>query len=205
MSHSVLEAVQWRVSGEKTDVQRQGGPAKERGPRKACTKGKSMPNPTKRYAFDLTRPLHRYVWQMGGILGRFSLILDSLGVVGLGLAAAGLLTMAFAENDRILELGLKSGVIALCAGISCFASARLVDFIGKFLNGEDPRSLILTERQKRATDFRVANESSTDAVWRQKNAPSITPMNVQTLRIVGSEPPTDSTAPPAKTGTTDRP
>jgi hypothetical protein len=165
-----------------------------------------MPNSNKRYAFDLTRPLHRYVWQMGGLLGKFSLILDSLGVVGLGLSAAGLLTMVFAENDRILELGLRSGVIALCAGISCFAFARLVDFLGKFLNGEDPRSLVLTERQKRATDFRVANESSTDAVWRQKNAPGTTATNVQTLRVlVGGEPPTDSKAPPARTGTTDRP
>ncbi len=165
-----------------------------------------MPNSNKRYAFDLTRPLHRYVWQMGGLLGKFSLILDSLGVVGLGLSAAGLLTMVFAENDRILELGLRSGVIALCAGISCFAVARLVDFIGKFLNGEDPRSLVLTERQKRATDFRVANESSTDAVWRQKNAPSTSATNVQPLRVVvGGEPPTDSTAPPVRTGTTDRP
>ncbi len=164
-----------------------------------------MPNSTKRYAFDLTRPLHRYVWQMGGILGRFSLILDSLGVVGLGLSAAGLLTMVFAENDRILDLGLRSGVIALCAGIACFALGRLVDFLGKFLNGEDPRSLVLTERQKRATDFRDANASSTDAVWRQKSAQSTTPTNVQTLRVVGGEPPTDSTVPPARTGTTDRP
>jgi hypothetical protein len=163
-----------------------------------------MANSSKRYAFDLTRPLHRYVWQMGGVLGKFSLILDSLGVVGLGLSGAGLLTMAFAENDRILELGLRAGIIALCAGITCFALARFVDFLGKFLNGEDPRSLVLTQRQKRSTDLRVAGESNTDAVWRGKTTQSA-PNNVQTLRVVSAESPTNEGMPPARTGTTDLP
>jgi hypothetical protein len=141
---------------------------------------------------------------MGGVLGKFSLILDSLGVVGLGLSGAGLLTMAFAENDRILELGLRAGIISLCAGITCFALARLVDFLGKFLNGEDPRSLVLTQRQKRSTDLKVAGESNTDAVWRGKTTQSA-PTNVQTLRVVSTENPTDEVMPPARTGTTDLP
>jgi len=108
----------------------------------------------KRYAFDLTRPLHRYVWQLGGLLGKFVLILDSLGVVGLGLSGAGLLTTAFAENDRLLELGLRVGMLSLCAGVACFGLARLLDFIGKFRDGEDPRSLVLKQRQLRSTDLR---------------------------------------------------
>jgi hypothetical protein len=164
-----------------------------------------MRSPNKRYAFDLTRPLHRYVWQMGGILGKFSLILDSLGVVGLGLAGAGMLTMAFANDDKILELGLRTGVIALCAGIICFALARAVDFIGKFINGEDPRSLVLKQRQMRTTDGRQLNmpEPNSDAVWRKTKPVPVMP-NVQPLRPVNVEPaePVQPSAP--RTGTSDR-
>ena len=140
----------------------------------------------KRYAFDLTRPLHRYVWQMGGLLGKVCLILDSLGVVALGLAGAGLLTMTFAETDHILALGLRWGIVALCAAVILFGLARVVDFVGKYVNGEDPRSLVLKQRQLRATDLAGSElaEHSLDAVWKKKTQP---PSNVQPLHPSSSE------------------
>jgi hypothetical protein len=165
-----------------------------------------MRTSNKRYAFDLTRPLHRYVWQMGGILGKFSLILDSLGVIGLGLAAAGFLTLAFAVNDRVVELGLRTGIIALCVGITCFGLARAVDFLGKFINGEDPRSLVLKERQMRSTDVRLANmpEPNSDAVWRKTKPVPVGMPNVQPLRPVTSEAADPLPPAQARTGTLDR-
>ncbi|MFO1435858.1 MAG: hypothetical protein U1F34_05715 [Gammaproteobacteria bacterium] len=166
-----------------------------------------MRTSNKRYAFDLTRPLHRYVWQMGGILGKFSLILDSCGVIGLGLAGAGFLTLAFAANDRIVELGLRTGLISLGVGIACFGLARAVDFLGKFINGEDPRSLVLKERQMRSTDARIASmpEPNSDAVWRKTKPVPVVMPNVQPLRPVTNEvadplPPTAQ----VRTGTLDR-
>jgi hypothetical protein len=164
-----------------------------------------MRSPNKRYAFDLTRPLHRYVWQMGGLLGKFSLILDTLGVVGLGLAGAGMLTMAFAKEDHMLALGLRTGIIALCVGIACFALARAVDFIGKFVNGEDPRSLVLKQRQMRSTDGRQLNvpEPNSDAVWRKTKPVAVMP-NVQPLRTSGVTPAEQEEQNPSRTGTSDR-
>jgi hypothetical protein len=165
-----------------------------------------MRSSNKRYAFDLTRPLHRYVWQLGGWLGKLSLILDSLGVIGLGLSGAGLLTMAFAENDRILSLGLRAGVISLCAGVACFGLARIVDFIGKFRDGEDPRSLILKQRQQRSADFRpdMTSQSFVPEPPRPNVAPEqASASKTPNLRLV--EPGANHTPPTVRTGTTNRP